>query len=137
MREVSHFFYELANIQPNKRQPYVGDSAFAHKGGLHVSGVLKNRETYEHIDPELVGNRQRVLVSDLAGRSNVIYKGKEYGIDLKGHDEAVQKILRRTKELEGQGYEFEAAEASFELLIQERSGTKEEELSAGRISRHR
>jgi 2-isopropylmalate synthase len=84
-----------------------------------VSGVLKNRETYEHIDPEFVGNRQRVLVSDLAGRSNVIYKGKEYGIDLKGHDEAVQKILRRTKELEGQGYEFEAAEASFELLIQE------------------
>jgi 2-isopropylmalate synthase len=119
LREVSHFFYELANIQPNKRQPYVGDSAFAHKGGLHVSGVLKNRETYEHIDPEFVGNRQRVLVSDLAGRSNVIYKGKEYGIDLKGHDEAVQKILRRTKELEGQGYEFEAAEASFELLIQE------------------
>ena len=103
----------------NKRQPYVGDSAFAHKGGLHVSGVLKNRETYEHIDPEFVGNRQRVLVSDLAGRSNVIYKGKEYGIDLKGQDEAVQKILRRTKELEGQGYEFEAAEASFELLIQE------------------
>jgi 2-isopropylmalate synthase len=119
LREVSHFFYELANIQPNKRQPYVGDSAFAHKGGLHVSGVLKNRETYEHIDPEFVGNRQRVLVSDLAGRSNVIYKGKEYGIDLKGHDEAVHKILRRTKELESQGYEFEAAEASFELLIQE------------------
>jgi 2-isopropylmalate synthase len=108
LREVSHFFYELANIQPNK-----------HKGGLHVSGVLKNRETYEHIDPEFVGNRQRVLVSDLAGRSNVIYKGKEYGIDLKGHDEAVQRILRHTKELESQGYEFEAAEASFELLIQE------------------
>jgi 2-isopropylmalate synthase len=124
LREVSHFFYELANIQPNKRQPYVGDSAFAHKGGLHVSGVLKNRETYEHIDPEFVGNRQRVLVSDLAGRSNVIYKGKEYGIDLKGHDEAVHKILRRTKELESQGYEFEAAEASFELLIEDALGRK-------------
>jgi 2-isopropylmalate synthase len=124
LREVSHFFYELANIQPNKRQPYVGDSAFAHKGGLHVSGVLKNRETYEHIDPDFVGNRQRVLVSDLAGRSNVVYKGKEYGIDLDGQDKAVQEILRRTKELESQGYEFEAAEASFELLIQQALGRK-------------
>jgi 2-isopropylmalate synthase len=124
LREVSHFFYELANIHPDKRQPYVGDSAFAHKGGLHVSGVLKNRETYEHIDPQEVGNRQRVLVSDLAGRSNVVYKGKEYGIDLRGHDQAVQEILRRTKELESQGYEFEAAEASFELLIHEALGRK-------------
>jgi 2-isopropylmalate synthase len=124
LREVSHFFYELANVQPNKHQPYVGDSAFAHKGGLHVSGVLKNRETYEHIDPEVVGNRQRVLVSELAGRSNVIYKGKEYGIDLKGRDDALHEVLRRTKELESQGYEFEAAEASFELLIQEALGRK-------------
>src|SRR5919197_1528488 len=115
---------DLANIQPNKRQPYVGDSAFAHKGGLHVSGVLKNRETYEHIDPEFVGNRQRVLVSDLAGRSNVVYKGKEYGIDLNGNDEAIHEVLRRTKELESQGYEFEAAEASFELLIQDALGRK-------------
>jgi 2-isopropylmalate synthase len=124
LREVSHFFYELANIQPDKRQPYVGDSAFAHKGGLHVSGVLKNRETYEHIDPDLVGNRQRVLVSDLSGRSNVVYKGKEYGIDLTEKGEAIHDILRRTKELESQGYEFEAAEASFELLIQEALGRK-------------
>jgi 2-isopropylmalate synthase len=124
LREVSQLFYELANLQPNKRQAYVGDSAFAHKGGLHVSGVLKNRETYEHIDPELVGNRQRVLVSDLSGRSNVVYKGKEYGIDLKDAGDAVKNILRRTKELEGQGYEFQAAEASFELLIQEALGKK-------------
>lgn len=124
LREVSQLFYELANIQPNKRQAYVGDSAFAHKGGLHVSGVLKNRETYEHIDPDLVGNRQRVLVSDLSGRSNVVYKGKEYGIDLKNQGDAVKDILRRTKELEGQGYEFQAAEASFELLIQEALGKK-------------
>ncbi len=124
LRDVSQLFYELANIQPNKRQPYVGDSAFAHKGGLHVSGVLKNRETYEHIDPELVGNRQRVLVSDLSGRSNILYKGKEYGIDMKENPEAVKEILRRTKELEGQGYEFQAAEASFELLIQEALGRK-------------
>jgi len=124
VREVSHYFYELANIQPNKHQPYVGDSAFAHKGGLHVSGILKNRETYEHIDPELVGNRQRVLVSDLAGRSNIVYKAKEYGIELKNDGHAVQEILSRIKDLESQGYEFEAAEASFELLIQEALGRK-------------
>lgn len=124
LREVSQLFYELANIHPNKRQAFVGDSAFAHKGGLHVSGVLKNRETYEHIDPELVGNRQRVLVSDLSGRSNIVYKGKEYGIDLTDQNDAVREILRRTKELEGRGYEFQAAEASFELLIQEALGKK-------------
>ncbi len=119
LRDVSHFLYELANLSPNKHQPYVGASAFAHKGGMHVAGILKNRETYEHIDPELVGNHQRVLVSDLSGRSNIIYKAKEYGIDLDHQDHAVQQILRRIKDLESQGYEFEAAEASFELLIQE------------------
>jgi 2-isopropylmalate synthase len=124
LREVSHTFYELANIIPDKHQPYVGNSAFAHKGGLHVSGIIKNRETYEHIDPDLVGNRQRVLVSDLAGRSNIVYKAKEYGIELKGEDHAVQGILHRIKEMESQGYEFEAAEASFELLIQEVLGKK-------------
>ncbi|MFQ5538870.1 MAG: citramalate synthase [Candidatus Binatia bacterium] len=124
LREVSHIFYELANIIPDKHQPYVGDSAFAHKGGLHVSGIIKNRETYEHIDPDLVGNRQRVLVSDLSGRSNVVYKAKEFGIELTGEDHAVHEILRRTKEMESQGYEFEAAEASFELLIQEALGKK-------------
>jgi len=129
LREVSQLFYELANINPNKRQAYVGDSAFAHKGGLHVSGVLKNRETYEHIDPEVVGNRQRVLVSDLSGRSNVVYKGKEYGIDLTDKNDAIKEVLRRTKELEGEGYEYQAAEASFELLIQEALGKKKKNFS--------
>jgi 2-isopropylmalate synthase len=124
LRDVSHFFYELANIHPNKHQPYVGDSAFAHKGGLHVAAILKNRETYEHIDPELVGNRQRVLVSDLSGRGSIVYKAKEYGIKLRDDDQAVQEILRRVKDLENRGYEFEAAEASFELLIQEALGRK-------------
>jgi len=124
LRDLSHVFYELANISPNKHQPYVGDGAFAHKGGMHVSGIIKNRETYEHIDPELVGNRQRVLVSDLAGRSNILYKGKEYGIDLEANEHAVPQILRRIKEMESKGYEFEAAEASFELLIQEALGKK-------------
>jgi 2-isopropylmalate synthase len=124
LRDTSHFLYELANLSPNKHQPYVGDSAFAHKGGMHVAGILKNRETYEHIDPELVGNRQRVLVSDLAGRSNIIYKAKEYGVDLDDEHDAVKEILKRIKDLESQGYEFEAAEASFELLIQEALGRK-------------
>src|SRR5437016_14555855 len=110
------------------------DSAFAHKGGLHVSGVLKNRETYEHIDPEFVGNRQRVLVSDLAGRSNIVYKGKEYGIDLENQDQAIHEVLSRTKELESQGYEFEAAEASFELLIQEALGRKKKNFHLDRKS---
>jgi 2-isopropylmalate synthase len=91
---------------------------------LHVSGIIKNRETYEHIDPEVVGNRQRVLVSDLAGRSNIIYKAREYGINLAGEDHAVHEILLRIKDMESQGYEFEAAEASFELLIQEALGKK-------------
>ncbi|HEX9878917.1 MAG TPA: citramalate synthase [Candidatus Binatia bacterium] len=129
LRDVSHVFYELANIMPNKHQPYVGDGAFAHKGGLHVSGIVKNRLTYEHIDPAIVGNRQRVLVSDLAGRSNILYKGKEYGIDLTSNELAVPQILRRIKEMESQGYEFEAAEASFELLIQEALGKKKKNFS--------
>src|SRR5258707_6624316 len=91
MRELSHFLYELANLSPNKHQPYVGDSAFAHKGGMHVAGIVKNRETYEHIDPELVGNRQRVHVSDPSRRSNVIYKAKEYGVGLENQDGAVRE----------------------------------------------
>ncbi|MFQ5682227.1 MAG: citramalate synthase [Candidatus Binatia bacterium] len=124
LREVSHFFYELANIHPLKHQPYVGDSSFAHKGGLHVAAILKNRETYEHINPGLVGNQQRVLLSDLAGRSNIVYKAKEYGIRLKNDDRVIHEILRRIKHLESQGYEFEAAEASFELLIQDALGRK-------------
>src|SRR6185295_19515001 len=76
LHELSHFVYELANLEPNKRQPYVGASAFAHKGGVHVAAVRKNPETYEHIDPTLVGNHQRVLVSDLSGRANILYKAK-------------------------------------------------------------
>ena len=82
LAEVSHFVYELANLEPSKRQPYVGQSAFAHKGGLHVAAVQKNAETYEHIDPALVGNVQRVLVSDLSGRSNLLAKAQQFGIDL-------------------------------------------------------
>ena len=115
---VSRTVYELANIEPHKRQAYVGASAFAHKGGLHVAAVQKNRETYEHIDPELIGNHQRVLVSDLSGRSNVIYKAKQFGLDVDNTDPAVKTILREVKQLENVGFQYEGADASFELLMQ-------------------
>src|SRR5215813_13729104 len=117
LADVSAFVYELANLEPNKRQPYVGQSAFAHKGGLHASAVQKNAETYEHIDPALVGNVQRILVSDLSGRSNLLAKAAEFGIDLEGNPAALQRLLRELKDLESQGYVFEGADASFELLM--------------------
>jgi 2-isopropylmalate synthase len=116
---LSHTVYELANMEPYKRQAYVGQSAFAHKGGLHVAAVQKNRETYEHIEPEKVGNRQRVLVSDLAGRSSVVYKAKQFGLDLDGGSPAVKQVLEKLKQLESVGFQYEGAEASFELLMQE------------------
>jgi 2-isopropylmalate synthase len=118
LAEVSRFVYELANLEPSKRQPYVGVSAFAHKGGLHVAAVQKNRETYEHIDPDLIGNSQRVLVSDLSGRSNVVYKAKQFGLDVESADPAVKTILDEVKRLENVGFQYEGAEGSFELLMQ-------------------
>lgn len=114
---LSRLVYELANVEPNKRQAYVGASAFAHKGGLHVAAVRKNRETYEHIDPELIGNTQRVLVSDLSGRSNVLYKARQFGLSMDGGDPAVKAILAEVKRLENAGFQYEGAEASFELLM--------------------
>jgi 2-isopropylmalate synthase len=118
LRELSHFVWELANLEPNKRQPYVGLSAFAHKAGVHVAAVQKNARTYEHIEPALVGNRQRVLVSDLSGRGNILYKAEEYGIDVDDLKPAVRSVLAEVKELENRGFQFEGAEASFELLVQ-------------------
>ncbi|HYR96836.1 MAG TPA: citramalate synthase, partial [Candidatus Binatus sp.] len=117
LADVSHFVYELANVEPNKRQPFVGQSAFAHKGGLHVAAVQKNPETYEHMDPELVGNLQRVLVSDLSGRSNLLYKAQKFGLDLETNKPAVAALLQELKDLEARGFAFEGAEASFELLM--------------------
>jgi 2-isopropylmalate synthase len=115
---ISRFVSELANVKPDIRQPYVGRSAFAHKGGIHVSAVMKNEQTYEHIKPEEVGNSRRVLVSDLSGKSNVRYKTDELGINLGKDGEKVHEIVQRLKELENQGYQFEAADASFELLVE-------------------
>lgn len=117
LRDVSRFVNEIANLRHFKRQPFVGDSAFAHKGGIHVSAVLKRPETYEHIRPQLVGNSQRILVSDLAGKSNILRKAEEFNIHLKPDAPEVQTILNKLKDLEHQGFQFEGAEASFELLL--------------------
>lgn len=122
LRDVSRFVNEIANLRHFKRQPFVGDSAFAHKAGIHVSAVRKHPETYEHIRPELVGNSQRVLVSDLAGKSNILRKASEFGIKLDPDSPQVQDIVTELKELENQGFQFEGAEASFELLMKKAIG---------------
>ena len=118
MRETSRFVSEIANLSLDSRAAFVGDSAFAHKGGVHVSAVERNPMTYEHIAPETVGNRRRILVSDLAGRANLLAKARELGVVLS--DE--QRVLEELKRLEHDGYEFEAAEASFELLVSKLRG---------------
>ena len=118
LRELSRFVSELANMPPWKHQPYVGDSAFAHKAGVHVSAILKNALTYEHVRPEEVGNLQRVLVSDYSGSASVLHKAAAFGIDLKSKDPKAMAILAHLKELEGRGFQYEGAEASFELLMQ-------------------
>jgi 2-isopropylmalate synthase len=119
---MSHFVSELANLSPDGHQSYVGKSAFAHKGGMHVSAISRDKRTYEHIDPELVGNKRRVLMSELAGRSNVLYKLKEKELGLEEDTLLSKKIIARVKELENQGYEFEGAEGSFELLVKKAKG---------------
>lgn len=122
LREVSRFVNEIANLRHFKRQPFVGDSAFAHKGGIHVSAVRKRPETYEHIRPELVGNSHRVLISDMAGKSNILRKAEEFKIHIKPDSPEVQGILDELKSLEHQGFQFEGAEASFELLLRKSLG---------------
>ena len=117
LQELSRFVDELANVEHNKRQAYVGQSAFAHKGGVHVAAVQRNPQTYEHIDPATVGNRQRVLVSDLSGRANIVYKAKQFGVDVDSLDGHVRHLVEDVKRLEHQGYQFEAAEASLELRM--------------------
>ncbi|MGC2763490.1 MAG: alpha-isopropylmalate synthase regulatory domain-containing protein, partial [Candidatus Binatus sp.] len=117
MREVSTLVYELANITPFARQPYVGRSAFAHKGGLHVSGIQRNTATYEHIDPALLGNDRRVLLSELSGRANIVYKAREFGLELDAANDKIGVLLDELKRLEGAGYIFDGADASFELLM--------------------
>src|SRR6266404_3490914 len=116
---VARFIAELANMPMRNDQPYVGHSAFAHKGGVHVAAVLKDPQTYEHINPKLVGNRQRVLLSDLSGKGSVLYKLKQHGLEDRLDDTARRELLDRMKQMEFQGYELEAAEGTFELLVRE------------------
>ncbi|MEI8033307.1 MAG: citramalate synthase [Chlorobiaceae bacterium] len=122
LASLSKFVYEILNMPSNTRAPFVGKSAFAHKGGIHVSAVMKDSTLYEHIDPSLVGNRQRVLVSELAGQSNIRYKAQELGITIPEKSEVIKNIVNHVKELEHQGYQFDGAEASFELILQKELG---------------
>jgi 2-isopropylmalate synthase len=119
LRETARFVSEIANLALAPSAPFVGDSAFAHKGGVHVSAVEREPRTYEHIPPESVGNRRRVLVSDLSGRANLHAKARELGMELPEE----QRVLEEVKRLEHGGYEFEAAEASFELVVKRLDGT--------------
>jgi 2-isopropylmalate synthase len=125
LTDLSSFVYELANQSHWNHQPYVGKSAFAHKGGIHVSAVKKNSATYEHINPESVGNIQRILISDLSGKSNILSKAQQYGINIEDNDPKIKNILDNLKSLEQLGYQYEGAEASFELLMRDALGEKE------------
>ena len=116
---AARYIAELANLPMRNDQAFVGHSAFAHKGGVHVSAVLKDSATYEHVSPKTVGNRQRVLLSDLSGKGNVLYKLKQHGLEDRLDDTARRELLDRIKQLEFQGYELEAAEGTFELIVRE------------------
>jgi 2-isopropylmalate synthase len=126
LTELSHYVSEVANIPPLNQRPFAGKSAFAHKGGIHVSAIQKNPRAYEHMEPELIGNHRRVIVSDLSGKSNIEYKAREMGIkiDSKGSDS--KRIVEKIKAMEDRGYQFDAAEGSLELLMKKASGQFEE-----------
>jgi 2-isopropylmalate synthase len=117
LTETARYVSELANLSLYPHQPYVGQSAFAHKGGMHVNALVKCEESYQHIDPALVGNHSRVVVSELSGKSNIAYKANEFGLELVGEGDRTRRILGHIKELESQGFQFEGAEGSLELLI--------------------
>jgi 2-isopropylmalate synthase len=114
--DLTSFVSEVANQKPNKHHPYVGKSAFAHKGGVHVAAMRRNPRTYQHIDPELVGNQMRVVVSELSGRGNLASKAEEYGLKLEDN-EKLTEVLQEIKSLESQGFSFEAAEASVAMML--------------------
>ncbi|NOK59821.1 MAG: citramalate synthase [Chloroflexi bacterium AL-W] len=118
LSEVSHYVAAIANLNPDSHAPYVGRSAFAHKGGIHVAAIAKVAESYQHIEPELVGNELRVVVSELSGRGNVRIRAEALGLPLNGNE---RTVLQRIKELESDGFQFEAAEGSFEMLIRRAS----------------
>lgn len=123
---ISHAISEITNISPFARQPYVGASAFAHKGGLHASAIRVDPDMYQHTDPTLVGNDMRMLVSDMAGRASIELKGRELGFDLAGQGELLSRVTGRVKDDEAAGYTYEAADASFELLLRSELGRRPE-----------
>lgn len=122
LKDASRFVNELANLKPNTHQPFVGDSAFAHKGGIHVSAVRENPRTYEHIDPDLVGNTRKVLVSELSGKSNILQKAEELGLEISEDDDQASRVVEEVKKLENKGFQYEAAEGSFEILVNRLTG---------------
>jgi 2-isopropylmalate synthase len=121
LKEISHFIAEVANLAPDEHLPYVGKSAFAHKGGLHVAALRRSSQSYQHIEPELVGNEMRVVVSELSGRGNLLSKAEEYGIEINAGED-VTEVLNEIKSLEAQGFSFEAAEASVALMFKRQQG---------------
>jgi len=118
LTHLSHFVSEISNMRAKSEQPFVGDSAFAHKGGMHINAIMKNPRTYEHLDPQLVGNRRRILVSELGGKTGILLRAKDLNYDLSKTDSQTKKILELVQSLEHQGFQFEAAEASFQILMQ-------------------
>ncbi|MGG1879759.1 citramalate synthase [Paenibacillus campinasensis] len=126
LTSTARYVSEIANVNMPVNQPYVGNAAFAHKGGIHVSAILRDSRTYEHIEPEKVGNKQRVLVSELAGQSNIVSKAHDMGIEFDPSSEKAKEIIGKIKELEHQGYQFEGADASLELLLREADGQLQE-----------
>jgi 2-isopropylmalate synthase len=125
LRDLSLFIDELANMRPDVKAPFVGHSAFAHKGGLHANAAQKVARSYEHIDPALVGNQTRVLVSDMAGRTSIALKARELGVDLDEKRPEVKGLIEEVKEREFRGYEYEAADASFKLLVAKWTGRRQ------------
>ena len=123
LTETSHLMDELCNVTPNPNQPYVGRNAFAHKGGMHVAGVQADARTFEHLDPELVGNSRDVLISELSGKGSVLSRAERAGIEL--DEETAKRAVARVKEREHRGYHYEAADASFELLLRREAGAYE------------
>lgn len=115
--DVSHFVAEVANLSPDEHQPYVGKSAFAHKGGIHVAAMRRNTNSYQHVDPALVGNSPRVVVSELSGRGNLISKAEEYHLETVNNSESISDVLTEIKTLEAQGFAFEAADATVAMML--------------------
>lgn len=122
---LSRYISEVANQNPDLHQPYVGQNAFTHKGGMHVSGVSKISEAFEHIEPETVGNKRDILISELSGKKSIILKAEEFGIDLRNDPDNVKRILEIIQNLEHSGFQFEAADGSFELIIRDVLGKRE------------